>query len=852
MPLKYLNRNNNSSVISVGNSVLFNGSNQYLSIPGNAAFAFETGNFTIEWWQYMTSQPSNPRVFSIGNYPSTTIGVSIEGGTFYLWENSGIGFNYSLTAGGYLNRWLHFAISRNNGTTSIFKDGIQIGSSYSDTNNINNTSTALSIGQESSPSSNSYFPGYISNFRIVKGTALYTSNFTPPTSPLTAIANTSLLTCQSATIIDNSSNNFTITNNGAATVSSTAPFTTINIPSGVRFLNKSNVAILLPGTQKAIFGYGTSNVTNLVSNVGVVATDTTGVGTARYSLAAAGYGTDKAIFGYGYIYSDVDIYYAITNLVSNTGVVATDTTGVGTARYRLAATGYGTDKAIFGYGYNNSYRSITNLVSNTGVVATDTTGVGTARWSLAAAGYGSDKAIFGYGNNNNNLSMTNLVSNTGVVATDTTGVGTARWGLAAAGYGTDKAIFGYGYNAGAKSMTNLVSNNGVVATDTTGVGTARYNLAAAGYGSDKAIFGYGNNDSINVSMTNLVSNTGVVATDTTGVGTARFGLAAAGFSVSYAPTTSNFKVKKIYADPIIYVTQKAIFGYGLTSNYVSITNLVSNIGVVSTDTTGVGTQRAYLAAAGYGTDKAIFGYGENGGGFKSITNLVSNTGVVATDTTGVGTTRAQLAAVGYGRDKAIFGYGYNSSYVRVSITNLVSNVGVVATDTTGVGNARYALAAIRYGGGQAMFAYGQTDGNNNALSTINLVSDTGVVASDTTAADGSPRRACAGADYGGDKGILGFGLSGGSYMRSTNLVSNTGVIASDTANYYSSGNAQERSLLAASGYGGDKAIFGFGEVNSTRYSITNLVSNTGVVASNTANSNPTGRYGLAAAGFSLT
>jgi hypothetical protein len=44
------------------------------------------------------------------------------------------------------------------------------------------------------------------------------------------------------------------------------------------------------GTDKAIFGYGTTKVTNLVSNTGVVATDTTGVGTSRYALAAASYG----------------------------------------------------------------------------------------------------------------------------------------------------------------------------------------------------------------------------------------------------------------------------------------------------------------------------------------------------------------------------------------------------------------------------------------------------------------------------------------------------------------------------------------------------------------------------------
>ena len=100
--------------------------------------------------------------------------------------------------------------------------------------------------------------------------------------------------------------------------------------------------------------------------------------------------------------------------------------------------GGGTQKAIFGYGNNSgTYQSKTNLVSNTGVVATDTTGVGTARMELAAAGYGSDKAIFGYGTTNGSLgqSMTNLVSNTGVVATDTTGVGTARNALAAASYG---------------------------------------------------------------------------------------------------------------------------------------------------------------------------------------------------------------------------------------------------------------------------------------------------------------------------------------------------------------------------------------------------------------------------------
>jgi hypothetical protein len=79
-------------------------------------------------------------------------------------------------------------------------------------------------------------------------------------------------------------------------------------------------------------------MTNLVSNTGVVASDTPGVGTARSGAAAAGYGGNKAIFGFGQ--TAPNVLYSITNLVSNTGVVASDTPGVGTARHQLAAAGY--------------------------------------------------------------------------------------------------------------------------------------------------------------------------------------------------------------------------------------------------------------------------------------------------------------------------------------------------------------------------------------------------------------------------------------------------------------------------------------------------------------------------------
>jgi hypothetical protein len=259
--------------------------------------------------------------------------------------------------------------------------------------------------------------------------------------------------------------------------------------SGVVSISKYYGTRRINTNAKVIFGYGASgapqsyNLASLVSNTGVVAADITLLGTGRRSLAAAGYGGDRAIFGYGKSTSDL----SITNLVSNTGVVAGDTLGVGTARQGVAAAGYGGDKAIFGYGISGVFPTVvyalTNRVSNLGVVAGDTLGVGTTRHSSAAAGYGGDKVIFGYGASPGVVNITSLVSNTGVVAGDTAGVGTARYALAAAGYGGDKAIFGFGETSITYlSMTNLVSNTGVVALDTAGVGNTRTRLAAATFG----------------------------------------------------------------------------------------------------------------------------------------------------------------------------------------------------------------------------------------------------------------------------------------------------------------------------------------------------------------------------------
>ena len=657
-----------------GRSVLFNGTNQYLSVgsAANWTFLHNGSSWTAECWFNVPSASLSSRYTLIStDAASANIGmtlslnnVSAGDAVFTVYKGVSGQWPVSVATSGNIftpNTWNHIAAVYNSGTSTgtIYMNGVAVASSGSAVAFSTSAPTyTLAIGRYQFSTPAGYLNGYISNLRITNS-VLYTTSFTAPTAPLTAIANTSLLTCNATTIVDSSTNNFTITNNNSATVSSVIPFVA---PSyGYKFKNTSNAASVSAGTQRAIFGYGNNSngsavsnvsITNLVSNTGIVATDTTGVGTARLALAAAGYGTDKAIFGYGVTTTHV----SMTNLVSNTGVVATDTAGVGTTRQYLAAAGYGSDKAIFGYGSAGTSTSITNLVSNTGVVATDTTGVGTARYDLAAAGYGTDKAIFGYGRTSVNVSITNLVSNTGVVASNTTGVGTARQGLAAAGYGIDKALFGYGSSTTYVSMTNKVSNTGVVATDTTGVGTARYNLAAAGYGTDKAIFGYGYTSTV-LSMTNLVSNNGVVATDITGVGTARFRLAAAGYSAGTSPAPSGLKFKKVFADAIRYMV--ATGGDLITTSGSYKIHTFTTVGTSSFVVSSAGSNPSveYLIVGGGGGGGA--GRNSAGGG---AGGLIYNTASfsIGTYTTIVG--QAGSAAIATNPAMANGGNGGNSIF----------------------------------------------------------------------------------------------------------------------------------------------------------------------------------------------
>ena len=216
MPLT-IKRTNTTSIAAY--SVQFNGSNQYLSIANNAAFNFGTGSFTVECWFYATANVSSQQCL-ITNYGGPSAGWSIQITSGVIGANL-YGDGFAISGGSpVINTWYHAALSGAQGSIKLFLNGVQVGSTYTGAVSMN-TSAAVTIGNIVNTA---HMAGYISNARVVKGTALYTASFTAPTTPLTAIANTSLLTCNAATIIDGSTNNFTITNNNSATVSSLSPF----------------------------------------------------------------------------------------------------------------------------------------------------------------------------------------------------------------------------------------------------------------------------------------------------------------------------------------------------------------------------------------------------------------------------------------------------------------------------------------------------------------------------------------------------------------------------------------------------------------------------------------------------
>jgi hypothetical protein len=207
-------------------SAQFSGSN-YLSVAGGAGTAMGTGDFTWECWVYPTSSSdyqcfidtrTNP--LAGGDDTGFYFGTNFDTlAPIYYTTNLQLESTVSIT----LNDWNHVALTRNSGTVTLWVNGASGGTQ---SNATDLTEQRVLIGGDGLGAALN-LTGNISNLRMVKGTAVYTAPFTPPTAPLTAISGTQLLltTPNDANfLVDGSTNNFTVTNNGAVASSALTPF----------------------------------------------------------------------------------------------------------------------------------------------------------------------------------------------------------------------------------------------------------------------------------------------------------------------------------------------------------------------------------------------------------------------------------------------------------------------------------------------------------------------------------------------------------------------------------------------------------------------------------------------------
>ena len=202
-------QSSDTGIRAIGNGVMPTGGysvrttaayNTYLTVASNAAFNLSSGDFTVEF--YINPLSITQTAVWLINWNGDPR-LQLDNATL-VWYTTGVA---RITSGSVLaiNKWTHIALVRLSGTTKMYADGVQTGSSYSDANTY--TQQPVDIGYKGA---SGYF-GYLSNIRIVKGTAVYTTTFTPPTSPLTAITNTGLLIYQTSFKTDASTNNFTVT-----------------------------------------------------------------------------------------------------------------------------------------------------------------------------------------------------------------------------------------------------------------------------------------------------------------------------------------------------------------------------------------------------------------------------------------------------------------------------------------------------------------------------------------------------------------------------------------------------------------------------------------------------------------
>jgi hypothetical protein len=264
-------------------AVSFDASGDNLTLVSDTDLSFGTGDFTIEAYAYLKGYSNGPYLFDFRDSGSDTgttnrvvMYVDSSAGTLRFWLNGSARITDSQVR---VNSWNHYALVRSGSTTTLYVNGISQGT-YSDSTNY--SGAPVVIGQRQGTASQSW-DGFISNVRIVKGTALYTSRFTPPIAPLTNVTNTKLLCCQDITEFKNGAQ--PILNTNATGITTTSGTRVDPYASSLVFalpLNGSNGGTTFTDLHATIKGSGSAKSVEVTGNTQTSTTQSQYYGSSGY------------------------------------------------------------------------------------------------------------------------------------------------------------------------------------------------------------------------------------------------------------------------------------------------------------------------------------------------------------------------------------------------------------------------------------------------------------------------------------------------------------------------------------------------------------------------------------------
>jgi len=221
-------------------STSFNGSGDYLVVPDNASLRFGTGDFTVEAWVFATRLNAENAIVTKHNGDGAWVFKVASSNKLYGYLGGA-----SITGATTLvpNTWYHVAMTRASGVFRLFVNGALDATStpaaqdYTQTNNVY-------VGAQQNNLAGTYWSGFLSNVRLVKGAALYTSAFTPSAAPMSAVSGTSLLVAGANRHVDASANALSVTPTGTPSVSRFSPFR----PSGAWSAAANGGSLYLDGS----------------------------------------------------------------------------------------------------------------------------------------------------------------------------------------------------------------------------------------------------------------------------------------------------------------------------------------------------------------------------------------------------------------------------------------------------------------------------------------------------------------------------------------------------------------------------------------------------------------------------